>query len=114
MIRYAASFAANDENSTSAADRAERIWRSTAGAAHGKQWPDFEYHDRTVLGDGLFLTAPRPTAIADVMGLASDYLAAGVMLLAMRTGHWNEFHTLWDDAVERLRKYMPPADDEDC
>lgn len=108
MIRYVADFLDNgNPASPHTAARVERIWRSTAGAAHGKQWPEFEFNDHVDAGGGLVYSTPRVEAISDVLRVADTFLSAGVVLLAIRTGHGNDFQGLWDEAVGRLLQQPP-------
>lgn len=108
MIRWVADFLEHgDSTSPSTAGRFERIWRSTAGAAHGKQWTEFEFNDHVDAGDGLFYSTPRVEAISDVMRVADTFLSAGVVLFAIRTGHGDDFQELWDEAAARLVQHRP-------
>jgi hypothetical protein len=103
MIRYVAEFLDDGDSASSMTPaHVERIWRSTSGAAHGKQWPDFEFTDRADAGDGLVYSTPRVDAISEVLGVAADFLSAGVILFAMRAGHWERFEEIWDEAAEGL------------
>ncbi|MFT4264835.1 MAG: hypothetical protein QM572_15730 [Nocardioides sp.] len=107
MILAAADFLDGDDASSPwTSDRVRRIWRSTAGAAHGKRWTDFEFHDREPAGDELVYATPKADAISEVLKLADRYLSAGVIIFAMRAGHWEQFRQLWDDATERLMLRM--------
>lgn len=87
-------------------DRLERIWRSASGAAHGKQWLEFELNEREEAGDGLVYSTPKIEAISDVLTVAEKLLSAGVILFAMRAGRMDDFRNLWDDATTRLAGRM--------
>lgn len=105
MIRYVAEFLDDGgPDSHINAAQVERIWRSTAGAAHGKQWPEFEFNESVDAGGGLFWSTPRVDEISKVLRVADTYLSAGVVLFAMRTGYGDEFQGLWDEASNRLER----------
>lgn len=111
MIRSAAELLDGDDDiSPWTPTHVERIWRSTAGAAHGKRWTDFEFHDRVDAGNDLVYATPKADAISEVLELADRYLSAGVILFAMRAGHWENFSSLWDEAVEDLKQRMGLSD----
>ena len=103
MIREAAEFLdLGDSNPAMSPDGIERVWRSAAAAAHGKQWPESEFHDRTDAGDGLVYSVPKTEEISQVLQVAERLMSAGVVLFAMRAGRMESFHALWDEAVARL------------
>ena len=113
MIREAAEFMTiGDETGFVSPDRIERVWRSAAGAAHGKRWTEFELQDRTDAGNGLVLSTPRIEAISEVLEAASKYLSAGVILFAIRAGHMEHFGDLWQEATIRLAERITPRDGE--
>lgn len=111
MIRDAADYL-NLEDAVMRPDRVERVWRSAAAAAHGKQWPEFELRDRTDVGDGLFSSVPKLDAISEVLKVADQMLSAGVALFAIRVGREDELPTLWDEAAARLAAKMTTVDSE--
>lgn len=104
MVREAIAFV--DAGDRSRVERAERVWRSAAAAAHGKHWPEFELHDRTHVTGRLFSSVPKIELMTEVLGMASEFLLAGVTLFAMRVGRENELHQLWDEAAERIKLSM--------
>lgn len=110
MIRGAAEFlTAGDTTSPMNPDGVERSWRSAAGAAHGKRWPDFEFND-SVEEDGLIYRVPKVEAISDVLQVADKFLSAGVILFAMRAGRMDDFDNLWQEATVRLALRMTTVD----
>jgi hypothetical protein len=68
-------------------DEAERVWRASAGAMHGKRWPTIEQMTEMTDGDGRQIRAPRPEAITKVLKLAEGVLAYGVLRYADYLGH---------------------------
>lgn len=107
MIRGVAEFL-NDDDPVDplTPDRVERVWRSTAGAAHGKQWPEFEFNSRVEVAGGLFSSTPKVAAISEVLKVADKFPSVGVLLFAMSTGHGQNFTELWDDAEKRLTQRL--------
>jgi hypothetical protein len=87
------------------ADRVERLWRSSAGAAHGKMWPDWEYSIREEHASETYST-PDHVAMAEVVHVAATLFAAGVTLLTLRSGREDEGRENWRVAEERLLATM--------
>lgn len=113
MIREAAEFLdLGDSNPAMSPDGIERVWRSAAAAAHGKHWPEFEFHDRTDAGEGLFLSVPKTEPISEVLQVAERLTSAGMVLFAMHAGRMEDFHALWDEAVARLASRMTTVSGE--
>lgn len=112
MIRAAAVFLPTDNVQTPMApESVERIWRSAAGAAHGKQWTEFELHERVDAGGGFVYSTPKIQAISEVLDVADKFLRAGVLLFAKRSGHMEDFRDLWEDATNRLAEQITPVGD---
>lgn len=108
MIRGVAEFLQRDDpDFPITPDGAERVWRSTAGAAHGKQWPLFEFEHHVEVAEGLLSSTPRIDAISEVLTVAEKYFSAAVVLFAMRAGHEEQLDQLWDQAAERLMQRLP-------
>ena len=109
MLRDAAAFFAEglpehaSRPSWMNADRVERLWRAASGAAHGKMWPDFEF---TISGDmdeeGRAYAVPDHVAMGEFVDVAASFFAAGVVLLAVRSGRYEEWDELTAAATERL------------
>jgi hypothetical protein len=113
LVRFAAEFLTDgDSTSPMSPDRIERIWRSAAGAAHGKQWPEYELSDREDAGDGLYYSTPKIEAISEVLEIASKFLSAGVILFAIRAGRQEDFDDLWREATTRLAERITTIDGE--
>lgn len=103
IIRGAAEFLSlGDPAALISPDRIERIWRSVSGAAHGKQWTDFELHDRVEAGDGLYSITPKIDVISEALEAATSLFQGGVILFAIRAGRQDELDTLRQDAIVRL------------
>lgn len=87
------------------ADRIERIWRSAAGAAHGKQWPQFEIASSE---------SPTPSieAMSEVLKVAGKLTSVAVLLLAMRHGHDDAWFDLHHEATVHVATTMTTIDGE--
>ncbi|ALJ18422.1 hypothetical protein [Microbacterium sp. No. 7] len=118
MVRAASTFLGQDAEEQAQQpwmdpDRVERLWRSAAGAAHGKQWPEQEYSNVEEEPGGIEYLVPNHIAMAEIVDVAEKFLSAGVILLAIRSGRRDEWQSLWDTATARLEAEITPRTDHD-
>lgn len=64
----------------------ERLWRASAGSAHGKKWPASDL-TMTVEAEGHRITMPDPAAITAILKLTDAVMTYGVMRFADFSGH---------------------------
>jgi hypothetical protein len=94
----------------------ERLWRASAGSAHGKRWPSLELQivnaGKEIL-PGLFETdrAPDPVAITKILKLADAVLTYGVLRFADYSGYEPQLTRLMTAAQERLAAVIPRRSD---
>ena len=84
-------------------DAVERLWRASAGSAHGKQWPASELTVATSTGS----TMPDPAAITAILALADAVVSYGVMRFADRSGYASELSSIQQDAFARVYSKIP-------
>lgn len=89
----------------------ERLWRASAGSAHGKRWPAVEL--QTVVakqtgGDGTSGgQIPDPTAMTKILRLADALLTYGVLRYADFCGYAPDLQVILTDAMTRLLSVIP-------
>lgn len=111
MVRYSAEFLSSGitDRLEAAAfptpDRVERLWRSSAGAAHGKRWPEWEL-PTVVEEQGEEYAIPDVAAMAEILKLAESFVAAGVVLFAHRSGHEAVFPSIWQEGAAFITANM--------
>jgi hypothetical protein len=85
-------------------DAVERLWRASAGSAHGKQWPASEL---TVVVPDSASTIPDPAAITAILKLADAVVTYGVMRFADRAGYADELYSVQQGAFARVYARIP-------
>lgn len=96
VIRESATWAALVADDDRLDDRAhiERVWRSCAGAAHGKRWPASELMKPYTRPDGTTIHAPDPAVITDALDIADAFASVGALSLAQKSGCMDNFQSL--------------------
>lgn len=96
VIRGAATWAAlsADENRLGDPVHIERVWRSCAGAAHGKRWPTSELMKQYTRLDGTTVLCPDPAVITDALDIADAFASVGALTLAQKSGCMDNFRSL--------------------
>ena len=84
----------------------ERLWRASAGWAHGKKWPASEL-TMTVEAEGHRITLPDPAAITAILKLADAVMTYGVMRFADFSGHIVHLSTWQRAAFEKVYATLP-------
>ncbi len=113
VIKGAAKWAADTATDARLEDAAhvERIWRSCAGAAHGKRWPQDELMTTVKHDDGSESVGPDPIAITDALNIADALAAVGGLYLAQRSRRLDEFRSLQALALVAYGDLITPWDD---
>lgn len=94
----------------------ERMWRASAGSAHGKRWPSLELQIVNLgreISPGQFATdrTPDPEAITRILKLADAVLTYGVLRFADYSGYTPQLTTIIAAAQERLAAIIPRRSD---
>ena len=94
----------------------ERLWRASAGSAHGKRWPSLELQiidpgDQIAIGQFETWRAPDPLAITRILNLADAVLSYGVLRFADFSGYESQLSGMMGEARERLDKVIPKRTD---
>lgn len=119
IVKQAASTVATKGSAdTDLADPAvvERLWRASAGSAHGKRWPALELQfvepGREIV-PGTFETTriPNPEAITKILNLANAVLTYGVFRFVDYSGYEPELAVIMTEAQKRLSKKIPRRTD---
>ncbi|WP_404474214.1 hypothetical protein [Microbacterium aerolatum] len=105
LVRHAAAHVREQLPSTllGSDDAVERLWRASAGSAHGKQWPASEL----TVAAGAGSTMPDPAAITAILTLADAVVTYGVMRFADRSGCASELSSIQQDAFARVYAKIP-------
>jgi hypothetical protein len=79
----------------------ERLWRASAGSAHGKKWPSTEM---TVNWEehGWRISLPDPAAITAILQLADKVTTYGVLRFAEQSGHHEKLADIQRAAMETV------------
>lgn len=90
----------------------ERLWRASAGSAHGKRWPSLELQEVNPgkeIAPGTFATEriPDPGAITKILNLANAVLTYGVLRFADYSGYEPQIPALMASAQQRLAAVIP-------
>lgn len=116
--RAAATVATKGSADTDLADPAvvERLWRASAGSAHGKRWPSLELqvvNPGQEIAPGTFETSriPDPGAITKILNLANAVLTYGVLRFADYSGYEPELPAIMASAQKRLSEKIPRRTD---
>jgi hypothetical protein len=88
-------------------DEAERIWRASAGAMHGKRWPALEQTTSLTTEDGQQVQAPDPSAITLALQLALGIATQGVLRFVDYSGHSAALPELLGSAFEQVAAAVP-------
>jgi hypothetical protein len=94
----------------------ERLWRASAGSAHGKRWPAFELQvevsrETMTTGHVGTMRVPDPAAITKILKLADAVLAYGVLRFADYCGYAADLGSMLAGAGHRLRAVIPRIED---
>jgi hypothetical protein len=94
----------------------ERLWRASAGSAHGKRWPSFELQivdPGTEISAGRFEAhrAPDPVAISRILNLANSILTYGVLRFADFSGYGPQLPVMLAAAQKTLSDSIPKRTD---
>ncbi|TFD13127.1 hypothetical protein [Cryobacterium sp. TMT4-10] len=97
----------------------ERLWRSSAGTAHGKRWPLVALQISVAAGNSdsgrvQRATMPDPQAITKILKLADAVVTYGVVRFATHSGYEPQLGQILREATERLLTVIPRIDDEDA
>ncbi|MGW6172134.1 hypothetical protein ACWF5H_01455 [Arthrobacter sp. NPDC055138] len=90
----------------------ERLWRASAGSAHGKRWPSLELqlvNPGQEIAPGTFATSrtPDPVAITKILELANAVITYGVFRFADYAGYAPQLSTIMASAQARLAAKIP-------
>ncbi|WP_350005117.1 hypothetical protein [Pseudarthrobacter sp. WHRI 8279] len=90
----------------------ERLWRASAGSAHGKRWPSLELqfvNPEEEISPGQFATdrIPDPAAITHILNLAGSILSYGVLRFADYSGYTPQLGNILATAGENLGAIIP-------
>jgi len=91
-------------------DEAERIWRASAGAMHGKRWPSLEQTVELPNEVGQLVRVPDPEAISKALKLADGIITYGILRFADYSGHAANIAGMLDDSFTELAKKLPLID----
>jgi hypothetical protein len=94
----------------------ERLWRASAGSAHGKRWPSLELQvvdPGREISPGQFeaYRAPDPVAITRILNLANSILTYGVLRFADFSGYEPQLGVMMGEAQKRLSDLIPKRTD---
>lgn len=95
------------------ADEIERLWRASAGSAHGKRWPAFTLQTvvkvLSVAPHTFVATTqiPDPAAITRILQLADAIVSYGVIQFANFAGYKPQLAEMMAAAKERLVAVVP-------
>lgn len=84
----------------------ERLWRASAGSAHGKKWPASELTTTVDAGEHR-ITMPDPVAITAILKLADAVMTYGVMRFADFSGHIEHLATWQRSAFIKVYGTLP-------
>jgi hypothetical protein len=84
----------------------ERLWRASAGSAHGKMWPAIELRV-SIEVDGRLYTFPDATAMSAMLILAEKVTSYGVARFIDRAGHESGLGARLREAAESLYQRIP-------
>lgn len=93
-------------------DEIERLWRASAGSAHGKRWPAFNLQievSRESMASGHVGTmrVPDPAAITSILKLADAVVTYGVLRYADFCGYEPDLADMLSAARDRLDAIIP-------
>jgi hypothetical protein len=89
-----------------------RVWRSSAGAAHGKHWPSDEF-TMTVEHNGVDYIVPNPEAMSEALLIADIFVRVGMLRIFDRSARLDEFNPLWKAAMDDLGARITRIDDSE-
>ena len=97
-------------------EEVERLWRTSAGSAHGKRWPSFRHQvvvsvQGDVEGRDTGLLVPDPRAITKVLKLADAIVTYGVLRFADYSGFAPQLAAMLAEASRRLGAKIPRRDE---
>ena len=107
LVKQAAAVVAAKGSATYDIDTVERLWRASAGSAHGKRWPSYELQivlpqDEVLPGQFNTVQMPDPSAITSVTGLASSLTSYAVLRFADYSGYEPQLASILGQARDRL------------
>jgi hypothetical protein len=93
----------------------ERLWRASAGSAHGKRWPAFKLQkelsrESTSTGQVGAILVPDPAAMTKILRLAHAVVTYGVLRYADFCGYTPDLSSMLADAADRLASKVPRID----
>ena len=93
-------------------DEVIRLWRSSAGASHGKRWPAEALQTSLAPGDtrridGKPANYPDPDAITDILQLADAILTHGVFRYAVYCGYEPQLNAMMAQVGDALLRSIP-------
>lgn len=116
LVKQAAAVVVAKGSATYDVDTVERLWRASAGSAHGKRWPSHEL--QIVLPQDEFLPdqfntlqMPDPSAITSITGLASSLTSYAVLRFADYAGYEPQLARMLEQARDRLSAKIPRRTD---
>jgi hypothetical protein len=94
----------------------ERLWRASAGSAHGKRWPAFELQlevsrETMTTGHVGTMRIPDPAAITKILKLADAVFTYGVLRFADYCGYTPDLASMLAGARDRLSAVIPRIED---
>lgn len=107
LVKQAAAVVVVKGAGTFDAEAAERLWRASAGSAHGKRWPSHELQivvPRDEFLPGQFNTTqmPDPEAITSITELAASFTSYAVLRFADYSGYEPQLSNILEQAAARL------------
>lgn len=119
LVKQAAAVVAAKGSQKAAAhdsDSVERLWRASAGSAHGKRWPSHELQiviPREEFLPGQFQTSqmPDPSAITSITELAGSLTSYAVLRFADYSGYEPRLASMMERARDRLSAKIPRRHD---
>lgn len=91
----------------------ERLWRASAGSAHGKRWPSLELqipHSMQAADSAEIRRFPDPEAISRILMLASSVLSYGVLRFADYSVDASALPEIMSSSIARLARSIPRFD----
>lgn len=108
LVTSAAETVRTTLDNTSIGDKThvERLWRASAGAAHGKMWPSLEL-TTSVEVSGRTYSFPDPSAMAAMLSLAEAVTSFGVLRFVANCGRTAGFTARFKETTARWYEMVP-------